>query len=72
MIGLAADGRLFGLDAQLLFDVTITVVCIFLLIILVIIFIIFNRFVINFIKQIRDYFKVKTEYYKSHINDRQE
>lgn len=72
MVGLAADGRLFGLDAQLLFDATITAVCIFLLIILVIIFIIFNKFVINFIKQIRDYFKVKIEYYKSHINDRQE
>lgn len=72
MIGLAADGRLFGLDAQLLFDAAITAICIFLLIIFVIIFIIFNKFVINFIKQVIDYFRVKKEYYQNHINDRQD
>ena len=72
MIGLAADGRLFGLDVQLLFDAAITAICIFLLFIFVIIFIIFNKFVINFIKQVIDYFRVKKEYYQSHINDRQD
>ena len=42
MIALADDGRLFGLDYQLLFDASITAINVFILFILLS-FILFNR-----------------------------
>lgn len=52
MIGLAADGRLFGLDVQLLFDIGISIFNIILLVFLIGVPIILIIFAIKYFKQI--------------------
>ena len=51
MIGLAADGRLFGLDAQLLFDIGVSIFNIILLVFLIGVPIILIIFAIKYFKQ---------------------
>ena len=51
MIGLAADGRLFGLDVQLLFDIGVSIFNIILLVFLIGVSIILIIFVIKYFKQ---------------------
>lgn len=72
MIGLAADGRLFGLDVQLLFDIGVSIFNIILLVFLIGVPIILIIFVIKYFKQKHNYYKIKTEFYKNHMNDRQD
>ena len=72
MIGLAADGRLFGLDVQLLFDIGVSIFNIILLVFLIGVPIILIIFAIKYFKQKNNYYKIKTEFYKNHMNDRQD
>ncbi len=72
MIGLTADGRLFGLDVQLLFDIGVSIFNIILLVFLIGIPIILIIFAIKYFKQKNYYYKIKTEFYKNHMNDRQD
>lgn len=72
MIGLAADGRLFGLDVQLLFDIGVSIFNIILLVFLIGVPIILIIFAIKYFKQKNNYYKIKTEFYKNHMKDRQD
>ena len=72
MVGLASDGRLFGLDPQLLFDVFLFIINAILLIILVGVPVLLIVFLVKYLKQKNNYYKTKTEYYKNHMNDRQD
>ena len=58
MIGLAADGRLFGLDAQLLFDIGVSIFNIILLVFLIGVPIILIIFAIKYFKQKNNYYKI--------------
>lgn len=69
MVFLNSSGRLFGIDYQLLFDGFITILNLVLMIIVIILPIFLICFVVyKFVK----YLNVKTEYYKKHMDDRQE
>ncbi|HBD65653.1 MAG TPA: hypothetical protein DC028_01315 [Eubacterium sp.] len=69
MVYLNSSGRLFGIDYQLLFDGFITILNFVLMIIVIILPIFLICFVVyKFVK----YLNVKTEYYKKHMDDRQE
>lgn len=69
MVYLNSSGRLFGIDYQLLFDGFITILNLVLMIIVIILPIFLICFVVyKFVK----YLNVKTEYYKKHMDDRQE
>ena len=57
MIGLAADGRLFGLDVQLLFDIGVSIFNIILLVFLIGVPIILIIFAIKYFKQKNNYYK---------------
>ena len=69
LVFLNSSGRLFGIDYQLLFDGFITILNLVLMIIVIILPIFLICFVVyKFVK----YLNVKTEYYKKHMDDRQE
>jgi len=69
LVYLNSSGRLFGIDYQLLFDGFITILNFVLMIIVIILPIFLICFVVyKFVK----YLNVKTEYYKKHMDDRQE
>lgn len=72
MIGLASDGRLFGLDAQFLFDASVTLVNVLILLFIFIPVVVIIIFLFKYFKQKREYYKTLTDYYNNHINDRQD
>lgn len=64
MIGLAADGRLFGLDVQLLFDIGVSIFNIILLVFLIGVPIILIIFAIKYFKQKITIIKLRLNFIK--------
>lgn len=72
MVLLASQGRLFGFDAQLLFDIFVNFANIFILLLILIPVVVLFTFICKFFIDKSKYYKTKTKYYQNQLNDRQD
>lgn len=72
MIALSSDGRLFGLNAQYLFDISSFIVNIFIIFSFIIPIVVLFILICKYFKDKSKYYKEKTKFYKSQSDSRQE